>query len=105
MIFSCDLELRAGFDHIGVAVFAEAEDVSVVGPGGGAEAAGVTGDALLAVDFLAGLGVVAEEETGVHEHVDAALIGNRGRVVGAGSRVAPGDVPATQLALGERDVA
>ena len=75
-----------------VAVLAQHEDLAVVRPGRRGEAARFGGDALPAVDLLAGPRVVAEQKAAVEQRVVVVAVDERRGVVGAEQRLIPGDV-------------
>src|SRR5262245_24213936 len=68
------LEPRPRLDHERIAVLAEAEHLSAVGPGGGGERVGPLVEPLLLVDLLAGLRLVAGEEAAVQEDVEEVSV-------------------------------
>ena len=68
-----EFEGLSGFDDIGAAVFVEAEDFTLVGPGGSGESGGA-GETLFAVNLGAGFGVVGGEVATVEESVDLVIV-------------------------------
>src|ERR1700741_3378765 len=68
------LELGAGLDDERVAVLAEHENLAVVRPRGRREAARVRGDALAAVDLLAGPRIVTRKETPVEQGIEVIAV-------------------------------
>src|SRR5438552_19197137 len=66
-VLAQQLEFLARLDHEGVAIFAEREDLAVIGPWRRREGAGGRVDALLTVDLLAGAGIVRRQEPAVEQ--------------------------------------
>lgn len=85
-----ELEFLSGFAHIGAAVFVEAEDFSLVGPGRGRESGG-TREALFWVDFRSGFGIDGGEISTVEQDVELIPIEEGRGIVGGGFPVAPGN--------------
>jgi len=104
-ILAEQLETGTGLHDEGIAVFADREDLAVVGPWRRREAAGLHRHALARVDLLAGPCIVAQQDAAVEQRVVVVAVDERRRVVAAEQRLRPDDERIARLAGLERDVA
>src|SRR6516164_8083550 len=81
------------------AILAEAKDLAVVGPWRGGECRGPGPQPLRSINRLAGLGIVAGQETAVLEHVKIFAVKQRRRIVRGGQLLIPDDVLVAGLAI------
>jgi hypothetical protein len=77
-LFLADFLIGAGLDHEGVAIFAQTKYLAIVRPGRSRKVGrALCVDALFAVNFPAGLRVVAAQETEIEEDIEM-VIANQG---------------------------